>query len=438
MTQADVRPLRAFAEVQLGRQRSPEHAEGPFMVPYLRAANVKDGCLDLSDVKEMNFTPAEQQVFALQPEDVLVSEGAGSLAAVGASAVWDGSIEGIICFQNTLLRLRPHPSTTSSRFLAWWARHAYASRLLASAAIGVNIYHLGADRVRSIPVQFPSIEVQESIADFLDPETAHIEGLIDRRRSLIGLLASRWESEVYRGVTKGLDAARLVWSGLDWAGEIPAHWKAPPVYADFDVQLGKMLNPERAAGPSPAPYLRNVNVQWDRIDFDDLDTMSFDEGDRAKYALRSGDLLVCEGGEVGRAAIWPGTLEECYYQKAVHRVRPRGDSNPRFLMYCLWAAASMNVFNVEGNQATIVHLTAEKLRGQRFPMPPKPEQDAIVDQLDRSQTLLRALLDRLQRQIGRLDEHRRALITAAVTGRVDVLGEDAPATANRRRSRYGE
>lgn len=102
------------------------------MVPYLRAANVKDGYLDLSDVKEMNFTPDEQRVFSLRPGDVLVSEGAGSLAAVGASAVWDGSLAGVVCFQNTLLRLRPMSAVTSSRFLAWWARHAYASGLFAS------------------------------------------------------------------------------------------------------------------------------------------------------------------------------------------------------------------------------------------------------------------------------------------------------------------
>ena len=76
------------------------------MVRYLRAANVKDGSLDLSDVKEMDFNPAEQVTYALRPGDVLVTEGAGSLAAVGASAVWDGELDGIVCFQNTLLRLR--------------------------------------------------------------------------------------------------------------------------------------------------------------------------------------------------------------------------------------------------------------------------------------------------------------------------------------------
>lgn len=411
------RPLRAFAEVQLGRQRSPEHAQGPFMVPYLRAANIKDGYLDISDVKEMNFTPTEQQIFALNKGDVLVSEGAGSLAAVGASAVWDGSMEGVVCFQNTLLRLRPRPSQASPRFLAWWARHAYASGLFASAAIGVNIYHLSADRVRSLPVRLPSIVEQEHIADFLDRETARIDRIIERRQALRSLVWSRWESELHRAVTKGLDSAiESVPSGLEWFGEIPSHWRAPPVYAGFDVQLGKMLNPERAAGPDPAPYLRNVNVQWDRFELHDLARMSFDDADRVKYALRPGDLLVCEGGEVGRAAIWQGQLDECYFQKAIHRVRPRGENNARFLMYAIWAAATMNVFNVEGNQATIVHLTAEKLRARRFPMPPRDEQDAIVNYLDLQQRTFQRVTSRIEQQVDRFREHRHALITAAVTG----------------------
>ena len=79
------------------------------MVPYLRAANVKDGQLDLTDVKTMDFNPSEQRTFSLMPGDVLVSEGSGSLGTVGASAVWNAEIDGVVCFQNTLLRLRPKP-----------------------------------------------------------------------------------------------------------------------------------------------------------------------------------------------------------------------------------------------------------------------------------------------------------------------------------------
>jgi len=124
---------------------------------------------------------------------------------------------------------------------------------------------------------------------------------------------------------------------------------------------------------------------------------------------------------VGRAAVWDGRLNDCFFQKAIHRVRPRR-GNARFLMYCLRAAAKQNVFAVEGNQSTIVHLTAEKLRVHRFPFPPIEEQRAIVEYLDARRDETTSLQSRLLRQITLLQERRHVLITAAVTGQLDIPG----------------
>jgi type I restriction enzyme S subunit len=200
----EVRPLRAYAEVALGRQRSPQHETGVHMVPYLRAANVKDGAVMLSDVKEMNFTPAEQRVFSLRAGDVLVTEGSGSLGTVGASAVWSEEIAGVVCFQNTLLRLRPHPST-DPRFLAWWCRSAFASGVFASVAEGANIFHLSAERVRALPMTRLSLHLQRTIADYLDIETARIDCLALKLASQIDLLAERRQALITAAITGGLD-----------------------------------------------------------------------------------------------------------------------------------------------------------------------------------------------------------------------------------------
>lgn len=323
------------------------------------------------------------------------------------------------CASGEFLVLRPRPSM-DSRFLYYLCLSRPLLDWAVATSVGTKMPRTDWEQLSSFHFRLPSFSQQRAIRDFLDRETARIDRIIERRKELRSLLWSRWESELHRAVTKGLDyALKLISSGLEWAGEIPSDWRVPSVYAGYDVQLGKMLNPERAAGPDPAPYLRNVNVQWDRFDLNDLARMSFDDADRVKYALRPGDLLVCEGGEVGRAAIWQGQLDECYFQKAIHRVRPRGENSARFLMYAIWAAASMNVFNVEGNQATIVHLTAEKLRAHRFPMPPRKEQEAIVDYLDRRQAVLRRVTSQIEQQVYRLREHRHALITSAVTGQLN-------------------
>ena len=223
-----------------------------------------------------------------------------------------------------------------------------------------------------------------------------------------------------------VSARALRSAGLDWVESIPEDWGTPSVGANFEVQLGKMLNPSAAAGDSLRPYLRNINVQWDRIDLDDLPLMHFDAGDRARYALRPGDLLVCEGGEVGRAAVWDGQLEDCYYQKALHRVRPYRDDSTRFLMYTLTAAASQGVFENEGNTSTIVHLTAEKLRGHRFPWPQPAEQRAIADHLDAETARIEAVLAAHRRQLGAVAARKRAAVSNA-------LGAHATARAPIRR-----
>ena len=194
------RPLRAYADVHLGRQRSPRHATGPHMTAYLRAANVTDGILDLSDVKSMNFEPAEQDQFALRKGDILVSEGSGSLSAVGASAVWNGEITGTVCFQNTLLRLRPR-SSMDPTFLAWWCRYAHADGLFARVATGANIYHISAERVRSLPMTHRPLAEQRAIADYLDIETGRIDALISKTHRVIDLLAERRQAVITAAVT---------------------------------------------------------------------------------------------------------------------------------------------------------------------------------------------------------------------------------------------
>ena len=95
------------------------------------------------------------------------------------------------------------------------------------------------------------------------------------------------------------------------------------LYTIADIQLGKMLSPKAKTGASAFPYLRNQNVQWGHIKLDDLAKMDFSVKEREKFKLRIGDLLICEGGEPGRCAIWTEERTNCYYQKAIHRVRPR-------------------------------------------------------------------------------------------------------------------
>ena len=166
--------LADIADVRLGRQRSPKNHVGTRMRPYLRAANITWDGLNLSDVKEMNFTEIESETYELVNGDVLLSEASGSASEVGKPAVWRGEIEGC-CFQNTLIRVRsrgPDPNYLRMVFLS----DALAGKF-AQAAPGVGIHHLGSTRLSNWQVPLPSHEEQRRIVARVKEQLSAIDAL---------------------------------------------------------------------------------------------------------------------------------------------------------------------------------------------------------------------------------------------------------------------
>ncbi len=190
-------------------------------------------------------------------------------------------------------------------------------------------------------------------------------------------------------------------------GRLPATWKVQRLREVFETQLGKMLSQKARAGDAPKPYLRNKNVQWGRIDVSDILHMDFDEREIEKFRLRAGDLLICEGGEPGRAAIWNGALTECFYQKALHRLRPRdGRMLNDFMNYWLRFSFDLqNLYGVAGASSTIAHLPEVQLKSLPIPVPPLPEQRkisgvlGIVQQAIEQQERLLALTAELKKTL---------------------------------------
>lgn len=150
----------------------------------------------------------------------------------------------------------------------------------------------------------------------------------------------------------------------------PKGWPTRPFGQVCETRLGKMLDQKQQTGKHRRPYLRNANVQWFRFDLSDVFEMDFDEDDRRILRLQPGDLLICEGGEPGRAAVWQGELQECYFQKALHRARPNKKlAVPEYLCWLLWFLSQRG--NLTGvTSATIAHLTGEKLSVLPTLLPP--------------------------------------------------------------------
>ena len=347
---------------------------------------------------------------------------AGSLLFSFKLSIGTVSIAGVNMYTNEAIAAFNPSSLIDTRYLFW------AAPILIPCNAQVNIYGaplLNRERIANAKLLRFAPSEQRAIAAFLDRETAEIDGLVARKEWLVELLQEKRTALITRAVTRGLDPnVPMKDSGVEWLGEIPAHWDIAPVYARYEVALGKMLDTKRVTGESSGRYLRNVDVQWDAVNVEDLPKMDFPSSERNRYLLRPEDLLVCEGGEVGRTAIWDGELDECFYQKAIHRVRPWSDSEiPRFFYFLMYALAKRGVFTAGGNPNTIDHLTAVQLRHYRVPFPGTSEQHSITAFLDRETAEIDALIAKVHQAIGYLKEFRTALISAAVTGKIDVREE---------------
>ena len=179
----------------------------------------------------------------------------------------------------------------------------------------------------------------------------------------------------------------------------PNKWNAKPLGEVCATRLGKMLDAKKQTGKCSYPYLANTNVQWFHFDLSDLRHMDFSDDDRIEFELKNGDVLVTEGGEIGRCAIWREELPNCYFQKAVHRVRcDLKVLLPEYFVWCFKMKAELGLFKSYVSQSTIAHLTGKKIKQVPIPLPPLELQQEFADfaaSADKSKFAVQKALDEL-------------------------------------------
>ena len=202
-----------------------------------------------------------------------------------------------------------------------------------------------------------------------------------------------------------------------WQPCTAVNWRRLQVKRAFAITLGKMLQSSPAhASDAEVTYLKAQHVKWDGITLADLPTMWASEAEVNALLVKPGDLLVCEGGEVGRSGIvGVSPKDRTIIQNALHLVRGRNGADPRFLNYLLRHAFDQGWFNVICNKSTIAHFTAEKFEDMWTWLPDNSQQRAIADYLDRETARIDALIVEKEKLLDLLAEKRRALMTRAVT-----------------------
>lgn len=229
--------------------------------------------------------------------------------------------------------------------------------------------------LRAIEIPLPPLAEQQRIAAILDKADA----LRAQRRAALAKLDTL------------LQATFLHLFGDPVTN--PMGWEVKLFDEVCESRLGKMLDAKQQTGKHLRPYLRNANVQWDSFELDDLLEMDFDENDREKFRLESGDLLICEGGEVGRSAIWRGQLEDCYYQKALHKARVNPKlATPEYLLYYMWLMAKNHGLKDHTTSVTIAHLTGVKLKRLPVPLPSLEKQQQFTNLYENTNALKENLM----------------------------------------------
>ena len=333
-------------------------------VPYMAVANVQDGSLKLDNVKTIKATPEEIHRYRLLPGDLLLTEG-GDPDKLGRGAIWNGEIASCI-HQNHIFRARKASEHIDMKYLAHLVSSSYGKRyFLRQSKQTTGIASINMGQLKRFPVPLPPLEEQRRIAAILDKA-----GHLNRLSTLFDSLRLQAGKSLYLSLF-GDPIANPYGLPSQKIGEMA------------DCQLGKMLDKKRQHGNSRRPYLRNANVRWFDVSTDDCLYMDIEESEMDRFGVLQGDLLVCEGGEPGRSAIWKGESGVYGFQKALHRIRPKNDIvTPQFLNWSFWILAQRGLLSDHITSATIAHLTREKLVNIDLLLPPIALQKRFVQCVD--------------------------------------------------------
>ena len=213
------------------------------------------------------------------------------------------------------------------------------------------------------------------------------------------------------------------YSGIEWLGEIPAHWEISKLKWVASVVLGKMLEEKmpqnvESAGYTLECYLKSKNIGWLElfVNENDVEQMRFSQREKDMYLLRDGDIVMNEGGDIGKVALWVDTGFNCYIQNSVHKISVIDSLViPEYLLYLIYAASKSGYYWSMVNQISIAHLTKEKLENTSVLLPPLDEQRTIAEYLSEKVADIDAIKKGKEDELSFLVAYRQAIILEAIT-----------------------
>ncbi len=381
-------------------------------------------------------SPKDMKVLRIFDSEDHVS--ASALAGSALRGIAPGSVlmvtRGMILDHTVPIALAMRPLTINQDMKALVPRSGLHGDFLSWLLVGLNpailarveeaahgTKALRTEQWKKLPLAVPPEPDQRRIADFLDRKTAALDALIAKKERLVALLAEKRQALITQAVTKGLDpSVPMKDSGVDWIGQVPAHWKIKMLKRDSIVRRGASPRPI----DDPKYFDEAGDYGWVRIsDVTESDGFLLvteqrlsDVGANLSVKLAPGSLFLSIAGSVGKACI--AGINCCIHDGFVYF--PELSAEPAFLKYIF---DSGQAFGGLGKFGTQLNLNTEIVGSIQVPFPARDEQKRIVEYIRQELRRLDGVSTRITDQLARLREYRQALITAAVTGQLDVSGE---------------
>ncbi|HAT8527691.1 TPA: restriction endonuclease subunit S [Vibrio vulnificus] len=274
-------------------------------------------------------------------------------------------------------------------------------------------------------VYIPNDSEQKAIATFLDRETQRIDSLIEEKQTFIKLLKEKRQALISHVVTKGLNPnVEMQDSGIEWIGQVPKHWIVRRLKHTSTLQSGIAKGKDNAGKETLSiPMLRVANVQDGYVKLDDVHEINVLPHEVERYALKDGDVLMNEGGDndkLGRGTVWKEQIKPCIHQNHVFVIRVT-DIEPEWLGWLTQSAyAKFYFFRVSKQSTNLASISSTNVKEVHLLIPPTDERKLIMEYLEKQTSKLKLLVQDVEESITLLKEHRTSLISAAVTGKIDV------------------
>lgn len=363
---------------------------------------------------------------------LLEKSGGGEQQLVGAVVEFDQPFPAVS--SNFIARMVVREEM-DSRFLVYIHAHLYAGRVnFRSIKQTTGIQNLDGQAYLDEEIAYPPLEEQRGIARFLDFKTAQIDALIAKKNLLLEKLSDKRTALISHAVTQGIEpSVPMRSSGIGCLGDVPSHWKVMRArYASTFVTSGSRGWAEHYS-TSGSVFLRITNVSRDSIDLllHDIQRVSPPESaEGARTATQAGDVLVSITADLGCVAVIPDEFESAYVSQHLALVRPRIDRVlGRWMAYQFFSAAGQAQLSGAGYGGTKIQLGLGDVKDVWLALPPPAEQEKICEWIESKVEKIARQAESISRAIERLREYRSALITNAVTGKIDVRTFDETTTA---------